>query len=84
MWSPGLCLLDFGPKSGACACDCKNAYGRRRLFNKRHLQQAFLQNSLCLSLRVFFLALRVPLRAQVSIGTLPEAIYDMINHGLAL
>ena len=83
MWSPGLRLLDFEPRFRVCACDCKNAYRRRRLFNKRHLQQAFLQNSLCLSLRGFFLALRVPLRARVSLGTLPEAIYDMINREFA-
>ena len=79
-WSPGLRLLDFGPKSGACACDCENAYTRQCLFNKHHIQQAFLQSRFYLLLRGIFHALRVPKCAQESLGTLPEAIYDMISY----
>ena len=84
MWSPGLRLLDFGPKSRTCACDCKNAYRRRRLINKRRLQQVFSQSSFCLLLRGIFCALRDPECARESLGTLPEAIYDMISREFAL
>ena len=52
--------------------------------NKHRLQQAFLQSRFCLLLRGIFCALQVPVRAQVSLGTLSKAIYDMISRGFAL
>ena len=62
---------------------CENAFWRWCLFNKRRLQQAFLQSRFCLVLWCVFLALRVPVHARVSLGTLPEAIYDMISREFA-
>ena len=62
----------------------KTPIGGDVYLNKRRLQQAFLQSRFYLLLRGIFHALQVPECARKSLGTLPEAIYDMISHGFAL